>query len=1370
MRKFLSDVLINCDLTVSGSTSLGAATGVTVDSSDNSTKLATTAFVKAQGFVTTDTTYLLSVPANTTNITLQGTDSSTDEVTISAAGASSISRVSASELRITSSDTIDYISNVAFANDVITFTGVGNGFSGTINLSTYLTQTEGDARYLQSYSETDTLDTVTSRDGVTTNTIGVGTINVIGTTAGQELLTVDGTNGRLFTVTDDLSDSLFSVNTIAGLPVIEVFADNTIKLGNFANPIEIDSSANIVIPGTITASGYNDSNWNTAFNDRITAAAVSGTSTKTLTLTQGDGSTITASWTDIEGTGADGYVSDVALNGNSLDFTAVGSGFAGSIDLSTITTDLTNVETVYSTVRNVSGGPIQKGTPLAVVPGQTSGNLSDVVPADASDPSLMPAVFIANEDIANGVDGQVVVFGEITGIDTSAYDSGVTVYVAPGGGWTVTKPDGDALIQNLGIITKVHNSNGAGVVMGAGRSNDVPNIPTGHAWVGNANGVATPTLLGSLAFSSATYDNYVSWNLKTNNVQRTTVGSGGTLDIVAGSNVSVAYGAGGVVTISSTDTNTDTNNYVTGLSFNTSNGILTATRQGLADLTVDLDGRYLTSFTETRTELSLASNILSYRDETGAVTELDLSLYLDDTNLARLTSGTLDSNTGVATFSRDDDSTFTVDFSALFDDVDNYVDSVAFSTTNGVLTIGRTGSLANLTVDLDGRYDLAGTAATEAGAVNTRIDEEILPALDAKLEVESDTLASVTGRGATTNTAVTFESNVTLGNSADLVFKDTSGVFPTSGKGFDWTLNNDGARIYAMQPSSDAIDFVFQLRDNATTNDRFVFHVQEWQGAAFDKYPLIIRAGTQFDLVDSSLYTNGTIRLSNAGVLQNISGNISMFTNDAGYLTSYTETDPIFSASPAGGITATNISNWNTAFGWGDHDGLYDPAGTGAAAAAAVSLRIDEEILPAIGEKLDSSINPIKAATVSNDTITFTRADDTTFAITTSDANTNYYLDDITKSGNTLTYVMNGKTDVTYTFGSNAFTSYANHVGLYDTVGTAASEAGAVNTRIDEEVLPLIQTPAITSNGSTPSLNSGISAAEVRTLIGAGTSSTDTNYYLSGASFNTGNGVLTLTVSGATNQTVDLDGRYLTSFTESDPVFSASPAGGISAQQIVNWDEAHGWGNHADGGYLTSVPAEYVTATEITNYSINPRFGSTIGMGNDSAVIEFQDSNAYTKAGYWSTLDAVLINGDGNSNNNIILRTGNILVNQNQFISGKLGVQGVIELGDNAGTTIYMGAGDGNPTPVVIETFAAAKNIGAFLDFTIYDEGKGNMRSGTLQLVFNADQVMFNEVNTMDIGDTTPCTLDAVNNAGTIDVRFTTPDPTFHIKYHVRTL
>ncbi|MCX6278488.1 MAG: hypothetical protein NT004_10360 [Bacteroidetes bacterium] len=39
----------------------------------------------------------------------------------------------------------------------------------------------------------------------------------------------------------------------------------------------------------------------------------------------------------------------------------------------------------------------------------------------------------------------------------------------------------------------------------------------------------------------------------------------------------------------------------------------------------------------------------------------------------------------------------------------------------------------------------------------------------------------------------------------------------------------------------------------------------------------------------------------------------------------YTETDPVFGVSAAKGITPTNITNWNTSFGWGNHAGLYRP-------------------------------------------------------------------------------------------------------------------------------------------------------------------------------------------------------------------------------------------------------------------------------------------------------------------------------------------------------------------------------------------------------------------------------------------------------------
>ena len=49
----------------------------------------------------------------------------------------------------------------------------------------------------------------------------------------------------------------------------------------------------------------------------------------------------------------------------------------------------------------------------------------------------------------------------------------------------------------------------------------------------------------------------------------------------------------------------------------------------------------------------------------------------------------------------------------------------------------------------------------------------------------------------------------------------------------------------------------------------------------------------------------------------------------------------------------------------------------------------------------------------------------------------------------------------------------------------------------------------------------------------------------------------------------DLSG-YLTSYTETDPVFSASAAAGITSGQITNWTAAYNWGNHALAGYLTS--------------------------------------------------------------------------------------------------------------------------------------------------------------------------------------------------------
>ena len=75
----------------------------------------------------------------------------------------------------------------------------------------------------------------------------------------------------------------------------------------------------------------------------------------------------------------------------------------------------------------------------------------------------------------------------------------------------------------------------------------------------------------------------------------------------------------------------------------------------------------------------------------------------------------------------------------------------------------------------------------------------------------------------------------------------------------------------------------------------------------------------------------------------------------------------------------------------------------------------------------------------------------------------------------------------------------------------------------------------------------------------------------------------------------DLSG-YLTS--ETDPVFTASAAAGIQSSNISNWDAAHGWGNHALAGYLTSVPAQSFASltgkpTTISGYGITDSYSNS---------------------------------------------------------------------------------------------------------------------------------------------------------------------------------
>jgi hypothetical protein len=133
--------------------------------------------------------------------------------------------------------------------------------------------------------------------------------------------------------------------------------------------------------------------------------------------------------------------------------------------------------------KNNTVSTINKGTPV-YISGHFANGKVYVAPADASDSAKMPAIGLLGETLTSGQEGHVYILGSLSNINTTAYndpaDIGKVLYVASGGGLTLTRPTGEnVLIQNIARIARIHN-NGRLIILGAGRTNDVPNSITAY--------------------------------------------------------------------------------------------------------------------------------------------------------------------------------------------------------------------------------------------------------------------------------------------------------------------------------------------------------------------------------------------------------------------------------------------------------------------------------------------------------------------------------------------------------------------------------------------------------------------------------------------------------------------------------------------------------------------------------------------------------------------------------------------------------------------------------------------------------------------------------------------------------------------------
>lgn len=191
-------------------------------------------------------------------------------------------------------------------------------------------------------------------------------------------ITINGT-------TQDLSaNRTFSVGTVTSVAL-------SVPTGLSVSGSPITTSGTLAIS---LASGYSipttasQTNWDSAYNNMIVSAAVTGTTTKTLTLTQQDAGTITASWTDINTDavtsvfGRTGAV--VATSGDYTTAQVTESGNLYYLDSRarsaiSLTTTGSSGSSTYNSTTGVLNVPTYTASGLGAVPTTRTITINDVV-------------------------------------------------------------------------------------------------------------------------------------------------------------------------------------------------------------------------------------------------------------------------------------------------------------------------------------------------------------------------------------------------------------------------------------------------------------------------------------------------------------------------------------------------------------------------------------------------------------------------------------------------------------------------------------------------------------------------------------------------------------------------------------------------------------------------------------------------------------------------------------------------------------------------------------------------------------------------------------------------------------------------------
>jgi len=161
--------------------------------------------------------------------------------------------------------------NVNFVGNNVTATGVALGLTATVTLSDTPTYDSLNVTGLSTFSDVVSIGA----------TVGIGTrIDIVPyDTLSNGTLSFEGSQGQLFAITNNLSSgSIFSVNPISGIPIIDVHADRTIQLNPFGGNTGIGTTnptAKLDVNGTLNVTGVSTFASNVDINAGLDVLGVS---------------------------------------------------------------------------------------------------------------------------------------------------------------------------------------------------------------------------------------------------------------------------------------------------------------------------------------------------------------------------------------------------------------------------------------------------------------------------------------------------------------------------------------------------------------------------------------------------------------------------------------------------------------------------------------------------------------------------------------------------------------------------------------------------------------------------------------------------------------------------------------------------------------------------------------------------------------------------------------------------------------------------------------------------------------------------------------------------------------------------------------